>query len=49
MTAIIDWVERGTSPDRLVASLRQDGRDHPHATAVPLPDGREVRQRRQQG
>ena len=26
ITPLVDWVERGTSPDRLVASLRQDGK-----------------------
>jgi hypothetical protein len=26
MTPLVDWVERGTAPDRLVASLRQDGK-----------------------
>jgi feruloyl esterase len=26
MTPLVDWVERGTAPDRLVASLKQDGK-----------------------
>ena len=26
ITPLVDWVERGTAPDRLIASLRQDGK-----------------------
>jgi hypothetical protein len=45
ITPLVDWVERGTAPDRLIASLRQEGktiRSRPlcaYPTVAKLTDG----------
>jgi len=37
ITPLVDWVEKGTAPDRLIASLRQDGKTIRTRPLCPYP------------
>ena len=49
ITPLVDWVERGTAPDRFDRGAQAGGQDDPIAAALRVPDGGEAHRRRQQG